>query len=147
MTDEEHLRAFETSTLPFREWTHRAHVKVAFAYLRRYPFDEALGRMRAGIKAYNARHEVPEGPASGYNETTTHAFMHLVWANMCAYGQSHPAPDADGFCDTHPQLMSRHALRLFYFPQRRMHPLAKTEFIEPDLAALPKIVAPAMPAG
>ena len=59
---------------------------------------------------------------------------------MCAYGQSHPMPDAESFCDTHPQLMTRHALRLFYSPQRRMHPLAKSQFIEPDLAPLPKIL-------
>ena len=143
MTDAEHLRSFEDLTLPFEQWTHRAHVKVAFTYLSRYAFDEALGRMRAGVKAYNARHGVPEGPTSGYNETTTHAFLHLVLATMSAYGGTHPCPNADAFCDTHPQLMTKHALRLFYSPQRRMHPLAKTQFIEPDLAPLPRVVAPA----
>ena len=144
MTDEEHLRSFEDLTQPFEEWTHRAHVKIAFTYLRMYPFEEALDRMRTGVKAYNQRHGVPEGPAGGYNETTTHAFMHLVLATMCAYARTHPTPDADSFCDTHPQLMTKHALRLFYSPQRRMHPLAKREFIEPDLAPLPRIV-PAAP--
>jgi hypothetical protein len=142
MTDDEHLRAFEGLTLPFEQWTHRAHVKVAFTYLRRHPFDESLRRMRHGVKAYNARHGVPEGPTSGYNETTTHAFLHLVAATLHAYGTTHPTPDADAFCDTHPQLMTRHILRLFYSPERRMHPLAKTQFVEPDLAPLPKILAP-----
>jgi hypothetical protein len=83
---------------------------------------------------------VPEGPTSGYNETTTRAFLHLIAATMAAYGETHPTPDGDTFCDAHPQLMTRHALRLFYSPQRRMHSLAKTQFIEPDLAPLPKIV-------
>src|SRR4051812_23067670 len=142
MTDDELLRAFEELTLPLEQWTHRAHVKVAFTYLRRHPFDEALRRMRDGVKAYNTRHGVPEGPTSGYNETTTHAFLHLIAATLHAYGQTHPTPDADAFCDTHPQLMTRHALRLFYSPQRRMHALAKTQFVEPDLAPLPKILAP-----
>ena len=140
MTDEELLPSFEGLTLPFADWTHRAHVKVAHTYLSRHSFDEALDRMRAGIKAYNAQHGVPEGPTSGYNETTTHAFMHLVLATMRAYAQTHPCPNADAFCDTHPQRMTKHALRLFYSPQRRMHPLAKTQFIEPDLAPLPQIV-------
>jgi hypothetical protein len=139
MTDDEHLRAFEELTLPFEQWTHRAHVKVAFTYLRRHAFDEALTRMRDGIRAYNARHAVPETETSGYNETTTHAFLHLIAATMCAYGQSHPTSDAEHFCDTHPQLMTRHALRLFYSPQRRMHPLAKARFVAPDLAPLPKL--------
>jgi hypothetical protein len=145
VTDDEHLRAFEDLTLPFEQWTHRAHVKVALTYLRRHPFSEALRRMRAGIKAYNARHGVPESEVSGYNETTTRAFMHLILATMHAYGQTHPAEDADAFCEAHPQLMTRHALRLFYSPGQRMHPLGKTQFIEPDLAPLPRIVLPEVP--
>jgi hypothetical protein len=38
----------------------------------------------------------------------------------------------------HPQLMSKHVLRLFYSPAGRMHPEAKATFIEPDLAPLPE---------
>jgi hypothetical protein len=141
MTDDEHLRAFEDLTLPFEQWTHRAHVKVAYVYLSGHSFDEALARMRSGVKAYNARHGVPESETSGYNETTTRAFLHLIAATMRAYARTHPAAGADAFCDIHPQLMTRHALRLFYSPQRRMDPRAKTEFLEPDLAPLPRIDA------
>ncbi|MEA2707424.1 MAG: hypothetical protein QOF78_25 [Phycisphaerales bacterium] len=138
MDDAELLRQFESLTLPFAEWTHRAHVRVAFSYLRNRPFDEALSRMRAGVKAYNAANHVPDGPDRGYNETTTHAFLHLIAATMQAYGEVFPVATADAFCDAHPQLMTRHVLRLFYSPRQRMHPLAKTQFIEPDLAPLPK---------
>jgi hypothetical protein len=106
MTDDEHLQAFENLTLPFPQWTHRAHVKIAFTYLHRHPFIEALIRMRDGVKSYNARHAVLESPTSGYNETTTHAFLHLIAATMQAYGTTHPTPDADAFCDMHPQLAS-----------------------------------------
>ena len=139
MDDSEFLAAFESLSLPFAQWTHRAHVKVAFLYLRAHPFDKALARMQKGIKAYNAANKVPEGPSSGYNETTTHAFLHLIAATMASYGQAMPTPTADAFCDSHPQLMTRHVLRFFYSPERRMHPLAKTQFVEPDLAPLPRI--------
>jgi len=139
MDDAELLRQFETLTLPFNQWTHRAHVRVAFSYLRAHPFDEALLRMRRGVKAYNAANNVPESATSGYNETTTHAFLHLIAATMAAYGGVFPVDTADAFCDTHPQLMTRHVLRFFYSPQQRMHPLAKTQFVEPDLAPLPKM--------
>ena len=71
--------------------------------------------------------------------TTTCAFMHLVAATMRAYGDTFPTATPDAFCDTHPQLMTRHVLRLFYSPQRRMDPRAKTEFVEPDLTPLPKL--------
>ena len=142
MTPDEHnfLRQFEDCTLPFDQWTHRAHVRVAYLYLSAHPFETALERMRIGVKRYNAANNVPEGPTGGYNETTTHAFLHLIAAVKSAYAQTHPAATADEFCDLHPQLMTRHALRLFYSPQRRMHLLAKQEFVEPDLAPLPRIV-------
>ena len=139
MDDKELFKQFENLSLPFAQWTHRAHVKVAYLYLSAHPFDQALVLMRKGIKPYNAANKVPESSTSGYNETTTHAFLQLVAATMTAYGAAMPTPTADSFCDTHPQLMTRNALRFFYSPERRMHPLAKTQFIEPDLAPLPRI--------
>src|SRR5688572_6812620 len=139
MTDSDLVHQFEALTLPFEQWTHRAHVKVAFLYLRDHPFDEALVRMRRGITAYNAANKVPETPTSGYNETTTHAFLHLIAATMNAYGPEMPTASTDEFCDTHPQLMNRSVLRLFYSPKQRMHPEAKTRFIEPDLSPLPRL--------
>ncbi len=139
MDDSQLLEQFENRTLPFEQWTHRCHVKVAYLYLRRHPFDQALDRVRAGIKAYNAANNVPDGPTSGYNETTTHALLHLIAAVMRAYEATHPVTTADSFCDTHPQLMSKHVLRFFYSPHRRMDPLAKTQFVDPDLAPLPRL--------
>jgi hypothetical protein len=138
--DAELLRRFEDCTLPFAQWTHRCHVKVAYLYLRQLNFDDALMRIRATINAYNAANHVPESPTSGYNETTTHAMLHLIAAVMRAYGSTFPTETSDAFCDAHPQLMTRHILRLFYSPARRMDPLAKTRFVEPDLAPLPKIL-------
>jgi hypothetical protein len=138
MIDEDFLARFEDCSLPFEQWTHRSHVKVAYLYLRKYSFAAALVRIRTAIQAYNHANRVPEGPTSGYNETTTRAFLSLVAATMAAYGEAIPTTDADSFCDAHPQLMTRHVLRFFYSPAARMNPLAKTQFVEPDLVPLPK---------
>ena len=140
MTDQSLLEQFQSLTLPFSEWTHRCHVKVAYLYLRAYPFPEALDKLRAAIKAYNAANNRPDGPTEGYNETTTHALLHLIYSVMLAYEPVFPTATADQFCDTHPELMSHYILRLFYSPARRMDPLAKTQFVEPDLAPLPKFM-------
>jgi hypothetical protein len=139
MNDTELLRQFEELSLPFELWTHQAHVRVAFCYLQKYCFDDALVRVRSAIKAYNAHHQVPENATSGYNETTTVAFLRIIDATMRAYGQAMPTPDSQAFCDTHPHLLHRQVLRLFYSPERRMHPDAKGMFVEPDLAGLPVV--------
>ena len=145
MDDRDLLAQFESLTLPFAQWTHRAHVKVAYLYLRKErAFEAALAKLRRGIQAYNSANNVPESPTSGYNETTTHAFLRLIDATLRAYGEVFPAPDADAFCDAHPQLLTRHALRLFYSPERRMHPDAKRRFVEPDLAPLPVVLSSEM---
>ena len=136
--DRDLIRQFENCTYPFEQWDHRAHIKVAFLYLREYPFDVALEKIRTGVMAYNAANYVAESQFEGYNETTTCAFMHLIHSTMKAYGEMFATQDAKSFCETHPQLLSKYLLRLFYSPEQRGHPDAKTCFVEPDLAQLPK---------
>lgn len=139
MDDETLLREFEDRTLPFEEWTHRAHVRVGYLYLTCYPFPEALERVRKGIQAYNAANGVNEGPTSGYNETTTQAFLRIIAGTIQSYGALVPTPDSESFCEAHPQVMTRQVLRLFYSPEQRSRPEAKSQFVEPDLAPLPAL--------
>ena len=138
--DAEFLRLFQTRQLPFDQWTHRAHVKIAYLYLCQFPFSRAISELGPAIQRYNAANKVPESQTSGYNQTTTHALLQIIAAVMRAYAKAFPVETADQFCDAHPELMSKHILRLFYSPQRRMDPRAKTEFVEPDLAPLPRIL-------
>ena len=136
MTDDDtFLGLFEAGRWPLEQWHHREHIKVAYLYLRRYPFDEAMERMRHGIRAHNAVHGVPDAPDRGYHETMTQAWMRLVHLTLCEYG---PSASADEFFGQHPQLSQTKVLRLFYSRELMMSPRAKTEYVEPDLAPLPK---------
>jgi hypothetical protein len=135
MNDEAFLQAFETRTFPFDQWHHDAHIKVAYLYLRRHPLKEAIEKMRAGIKAYNAAHKVPEGPDRGYHDTVTVAWLRLVHLTLCEYG---PAESAACFYEQHPELSQKKVLRLFYSRGLIMSPQAKAAFVEPDLAPLPR---------
>lgn len=136
--DLEFLAAFEGLTLSLDQWDQRSHVSIVYLYLREYGFDEGLEKMRRGIKAFNAHNGIVESPTTGYNETTTVAFVRIVDAVMRAYENVFSVESAVEFCDAHPELMSKHVLRLFYSPARRMDPRAKAEFLEPDLAPLPQ---------
>jgi hypothetical protein len=99
MDDQAFVEKFESGEWPLDEWHHREHIKLAYLYLRRYPFEQALARMRDKIKAHNAVHQVPELPGRGYHETITRAWMQLVDATLLEYG---PAQTADGFYDQNP---------------------------------------------
>ena len=135
MTDDAFLEKFEACAWPLDQWHHREHIKVAYLYLRRYPFETALTRIREKIQAHNAAQGVPEGPTLGYHETMTQAWLRLVYVTLCEYG---PAASADEFFDQHPQLSQTKVLRLFYSRDLFVSPRAKTEFVPPDLAPLPK---------
>ncbi len=139
MDDARLLQAFESTELPFQEWTHEAHLRVAYLYLSKHGFEEGLPRLRSGIKRYNAAHEVPEGPTSGYNETTTVAFARIVDTIRRAYAEAIPTSDSTSFVEAHPQLQNKHILRFFYSPAQRLKPEAKHSFVEPDLAPLPQL--------
>lgn len=134
MTDEELRSAFESGTLPFASWTHRAHVRMAFLYASRHPFPAALDHMRRSIKAYNASQQVPESLDRGYHETITVAFMRLVCSKLARTG---PFPDSEVFCDSHPDLLDKSVLLRFYSKERLRTAEAKQGFVEPDLAELP----------
>lgn len=134
-SDAEFLRLFEAQRWPLEHWRHRDHIRLAYLYLRRFPFDEAADKLRAGIKAHNAAHGLPDLPTSGYHETMTIAWLHLISTILHEYG---PASTADAFCDAHPELLQKKSLRLFYSNDLFMSPRAKQEFIQPDLAPLPR---------
>ncbi len=137
MSDVNFLQQFETQSLPKEQWNHRAHLKVACLYLARWPFDEALVRMRDGIRAYNAVQGILDTPTGGYHETMTQAWLHLVHLTLCEFG---PIESADAFLDTQTQLLSKRALLFFYSRDRIMSAEAKREFVPPDLTPFPQSV-------
>jgi hypothetical protein len=133
--DEAFLKAFEDCTLPFEQWKHPAHIKVAYLYLRALPFDGALAKVRASIQRYNAATNTPETLERGYHETMTVAWMRLVQFTLEEYG---PAAGAEAFLETQEHLLNRKALRFFYSRDRLISWQAKAEWVEPDLTPLPR---------
>jgi hypothetical protein len=135
MDDETFLRRFEDGTLSENEWHHLEHIKVAYLYLQRYSLDEAIDRMRSGLKRLNAALRVPEALDRGYHETLTQAWMRLVHFTLHQYGA---VASADEFFQQHPQLSQPKVLRLFYSRDRLMSAHAKAEFLAPDLTNFPQ---------
>ncbi len=139
-SDAQFISAFQAQLWPSSRWAHRDHIKLAYLYLCEYGLEEGVERIRAGIQAHNEAHGIETTPTSGYHETMTSAWMNLVWCILQEYG---PAEDADSFCDQHPELLEKKALRLFYSKDIFMSMEARQRFVEPDLAPLPRARATA----
>lgn len=134
-SDDDFMREFEARRWPLERWHHRDHVRLAYLCLRAGDLEQAANRIRSGIKAHNAAHGIIDAPTRGYHETMTIAWLRLVQFILTEYG---PEATAEAFCDAHPELLEKKALRLFYSKDLFMSARAKAEFVEPDLAPFPK---------
>jgi hypothetical protein len=144
LSDEEFIAQFESCTLPYVHWTHRAHLRVAYCFLKRHGLAEAIPRVTAGIRAYNKSQKIVDTPTSGYHETMTIAWLHLVAAMLArnepldgAPAQS--LPPSLAFLETQSHLTEKKLLRLYYSRERFMSPEAKYGFVPPDLAPFPVV--------
>jgi hypothetical protein len=153
MTDDEFLLAFQTCAITRPEWTHEAHVRMAWLYVTRLPFVEALDRIRHGIRKLNSRigqppitHRAPvfrksaarsstNGNPNGYHETITVGLSRIIAGRAC------PDEDFAAFCARNPDLLDRKLPALFrhYSPALLWSPEARSSFVEPDLIELPDI--------
>jgi hypothetical protein len=130
------IENFESGAIPLAEFNHRAHLTVAYEYLRRYPLEEATRRMCGAVRAYGRARNVPQTPTSGYHQTLTIAWMRVLASVMAAYG---PEANAESFLAAHPHLESKVLLRLWYTRERMMSAEARAGWVEPDLAPLPRV--------
>lgn len=135
LTDEALWQAFGASTLPAEAWTHRAHLRMAWLFLKRHPIDEAHLLLRVGIIRLNAFHNLVETPVRGYHETLTRLWLALI-ASLIRTADA-PAPTSAAFVDTHAAALGRDAAARYYSRERLMSPRARAIFVPPDLAPLP----------
>jgi len=124
MTDEEFLAALERCELPAEAFTHAAHVRAGYLYLRAGGFDAALGRMRAAIQRYAAHLGKPDK----YHETTTVAYLALIHERLSGRGG---AGDWAGFQEQNADLFERDLLLRHYSRSELESDLARQVFILP----------------
>ena len=127
------LFAFESCTLPRSEWTHRAHLRMAYLYFRDIPDAETvLPNVRQRIRNFNEANR----NRKGYHETITAAFLHLVADRM----RQKPAQTFAEFEDKNADLFAPggDALLRHYERETLFSPEARARFVPPDRIPLPE---------
>jgi hypothetical protein len=133
LSDAQFIQEFEAARLSRTTWTHRAHIRMAWYYLTRLgSWQTVLPLVRAGINRLNDAN----GVINGYHETVTVAFLRII-AHRIASGST--MLDWEAFAAAHPDLFNQDAPILLRYYQREtlFSALARQQFVEPDLAALP----------
>jgi ABC-type polar amino acid transport system ATPase subunit len=126
---------FAACTLPRAEWTHAAHLRMGAWQVHRHGPEEALRRLRAGIRRLNESNGVPNTPTGGYHETITAAYVQLIALYLAASPDDRPL-EARVEALLGGPLADQRLLLNFWSPERLMSEPARAAWVPPDLAPL-----------
>jgi len=121
------VSAFEKRQLPEKEWTHEAHISVAFYYLKKYTLHQAICLLRSNIITYNVSVGGKNTFTGGYHETLT-----LFWVKVVAgYIKKHETNTLDQFLAS--AYFSKNLPLVYYTKQRLFSTEARAVWVEPDV--------------
>ena len=125
MTDEELVAAFESTALAADQFSHEAHVRVAWWYLRTAPLPEALLRFATALQGFAAA----KGAHGKYHETMTVMWTLIIADRLeAARGLSWTA-----FAAANPDLFDKTSvLSKYYRAETLASDRARHSFVMPD---------------
>jgi len=125
------LHDFEECTLQETDWTHLAHVRMAWLYLTQSDSAKALEKIRTGILRFNT--EVL-GRRQEYHETVTVAFARLISDRIV------PGEGWTPFFQRIDDILDRNSpiLETYYSQDLLGSARARENFVDPDLCELPR---------
>jgi hypothetical protein len=130
--DREFQAAFSAGAYAPADFSHRAHVRLAYVYLAGSDPERALADMRAALVAFLSHHAIP---ASKYHETLTRAWILAVHHFM---HRTAACTSADEFIDRNPVLLDSRIMLTHYSAGLLFSEAARAQFVEPDLDPIPR---------
>lgn len=124
------VEQFERCSFKLEEFTHARHLTVAACYLAKFPFNEALARMRIGLQRFIAHHG-----KQGYHETITRFWMELI--SRFLTGVPEDVSIAESVNEVIVRYGRKDILFEYYTRERVLSEIARREWVEPDLKSIP----------
>jgi hypothetical protein len=124
------IGGFESATVSPSEFSHASHMTVAAAYLLELPFQEALSRMRDGL-----RRLLKLNGLEGYNETIT-VFWFLYVMNFIAEA-GHGLDQLELTNRLLASCSGSALIKSFFSAELLSSEVARAEWVEPDLKPIP----------
>ena len=134
MDDADLLQAFESCRLTPANFRHREHLRVAYLYLTRYPFEQAHAHFEAGVQRLLAR---LGAPASHYHATITQAWFLAVHHFLRREGAKETSEEFLAASCAASRLLDQQVMLTHYSAERLFSDTARAGFIEPDLDPIP----------
>ncbi len=113
-------------------FSHREHLRLAFAMLERHPFGETLELFALGLKRMTAN----AGQPLAYHQTRTVAFLALVAERRLRQ----PGTSWEEFIAANADLAEKHCLEFWYEAEELDSDLARRTFILPRRAIRERVI-------
>lgn len=130
--EEAFIQRFESALIPRSGWTHAAHIKMAYLYLKQYgDWQTALPIVRRGIQKLNQANKVYDG----YHETITVSFLRIMADRL-----KHPKNADWTYFEQNNSDLFDYRLPIFlryYAKETIFSAEARERFVTSDLIALP----------
>ena len=132
--DRDFRSAFEAGAIPPSDFTHQAHVRLAYVYLVESGVEPAVLRMRDALLRFIEHNGIPRDK---FHETMTRAWVLAVRHFM---SRSPSASFAD-FIAEHRELLDSKIMLTHYSADLLFSDQARAQFVEPNLDPIPRHAA------
>jgi hypothetical protein len=136
--DRDFRSAFEACTVTPSQFTHEAHVRLAYVYLVESDVESAVRRMREALLNFLERNDIPR---SKFHETITRAWVLAVRHFM----DRSASTSSDDFIAKNRELLDSKIMLTHYSASVLFSPDARSSFVEPDLDPIPRQQKPSEP--
>ncbi|MEP4077753.1 hypothetical protein [Haloferula sp.] len=130
--DLEFKRQVESCEFPISDFSHRAHLRLAYVYLSEGDTDTSVEQMRESLSRLIQHHGVP---SSKFHETLTKAWILAVHHFM---NNTVSSDSADELIDQHPEMLDTKIMLTHYSAETLFSEMAREEFVQPDLDPIPR---------
>jgi len=134
-SDREFRAAFEAGAYAPADFSHRAHIRLAYVYLAENDVERGAALMRTALLSFLKVHGITP---TRYHETLTRGWILAVhhFMHRCPTALS-----ADDFIAREPMLLDSRIMLTHYSTDLLFSQRARTAFVEPDLDPIPRHAA------
>jgi hypothetical protein len=134
-SDREFRTAFEAGAYAPADFSHRAHIRLAYVYLAEHDVERAAELMRAALLNFLKVHGITP---TRYHETLTRGWILAVhhFMHRCRTARS-----AEDFIAREPMLLDSRIMLTHYSTELLFSNRARAAFVEPDLDPIPRYAA------
>ena len=129
--DRDFRSAFEACAVAPSQFTHEAHVRLAYVYLVESDVESAVQRMREALLTFIEHKGIPR---SKFHETMTRAWVLAVRHFM----DGSTSASSTDFIARNQELLDSKIMLTHYSASVLFSPDARVSFVEPDLDPIPR---------